>query len=75
MSPLHEVDQVTAAREALATLKPQAAMAVQQPVAPVAPVQQPVTPTQPEPMDVEAQLTPIGIIVEGRHPLRRGVYI
>jgi len=48
--------EVTAAREALATLKPQAALAAAQPVA--APVQ--VAPAQPEPMDVEAQLTPIG---------------
>lgn len=49
--------EVTAAREALATLKPQAALAAAQPVA--APVQ--VAPAQPEPMDVEAQLTPIGL--------------
>ena len=54
--------QVTAAREALATLKPQAALAAQQPVAPAPP---PVNvaapePARPEPMEVETQLVPIG---------------
>jgi len=48
--------EVTAAREALATLKPQAAQqAVAIPVQPAIPA-----PPQPEPMEVE-QLTPIGI--------------
>jgi hypothetical protein len=57
------LDQVTAAREALATLKPQAALAAQQPAAP-APVPVhvavPAEPARPEPMEVETQLVPIG---------------
>ena len=55
--------QVTAAREALATLKPQAALAAQQPAAPApTPVNvvAPSEPARPEPMEVETQLVPIG---------------
>ena len=57
---------MTAAREALATLKPQAAMAAQNPVPAVAAAPAPTTPTtpteppRPEPMEVETQLVPIG---------------
>ena len=57
-------DKVTAAREALATLKPQAAMAAQNPIAPIAPAPTspttPAEPARPEPMEVETQLVPIG---------------
>ena len=54
---------MTAAREVLATLKPQAALAAQQPAAPApAPVHvaAPAEPARPEPMEVETQLVPIG---------------
>lgn len=55
--------EVTAAREALATLKPQAgAAALPQPIpTPTPPPQQQQAPQQPEPMDVETQLTPVGV--------------
>ncbi|KAL5267568.1 hypothetical protein ACHWQZ_G004565 [Mnemiopsis leidyi] len=57
--------EVTAAREALATLKPQAALAAQQPMAPApAPVVTPSEPARPEPMEVETQLVPIGLSEE-----------
>ena len=60
---LTKFNQVTAAREALATLKPQAALAAQQPAAPApTPVNvvAPSEPARPEPMEVETQLVPIG---------------